>query len=109
MGTLIHFFKERIFSIGAFHSSKPSDLLAELQGRLPIRVTLQGVKNNYIDLLLLSQIYVAGLTQDDLERILTEPVNNLIKQQVTPLFLPLHSLKYPYAPGRNCDYFFYKS
>lgn len=48
---------------GAFHSSKPSDLLAELQGRLPIRVALK------------------GLTQDDLYRILTEPVTNLIQQQ----------------------------
>lgn len=48
---------------GAFHSTKPSDLLAELQGRLPIRVTLK------------------GLSQDDLYRILTEPVNNLIRQQ----------------------------
>lgn len=52
---------------GAFHSSKPSDLLAELQGRLPIRVTLK------------------GLTQDDLYRILTEPVTNLIRQQVEML------------------------
>jgi ATP-dependent HslUV protease ATP-binding subunit HslU len=49
---------------GAFHSAKPSDLIAELQGRLPIRVTLQ------------------GLTEEDLYRILTEPVTNLIQQQV---------------------------
>jgi ATP-dependent HslUV protease ATP-binding subunit HslU len=49
---------------GAFHSVKPSDLLAELQGRLPIRVTLK------------------GLTEDDMYRILTEPVTNLIRQQV---------------------------
>ncbi|DAZ98455.1 TPA: hypothetical protein N0F65_001156 [Lagenidium giganteum] len=49
---------------GAFHSAKPSDLLAELQGRLPIRVELK------------------GLTEDDLFRILTEPVTNLIKQQI---------------------------
>ncbi len=49
---------------GAFHQSKPSDLLAELQGRLPIRVSLK------------------GLTQDDLYRILTEPVSNLIRQQI---------------------------
>jgi ATP-dependent HslUV protease ATP-binding subunit HslU len=48
---------------GAFHSAKPSDLLAELQGRLPIRVNLQ------------------GLTEDDLYKILTEPVTNLIRQQ----------------------------
>ena len=49
---------------GAFHHSKPSNLLAELQGRLPIRVQLQ------------------GLTEDDMYRILTEPVANLIRQQV---------------------------
>merc|ERR1711865_250792 len=49
---------------GAFHACKPSDLLAELQGRLPIRVNLE------------------GLTEDDLYRILTEPVTNLIRQQV---------------------------
>jgi len=48
---------------GAFHSSKPSDLLAELQGRLPVRVNLK------------------GLTEEDLYRILTEPETNLIKQQ----------------------------
>lgn len=48
---------------GAFHSVKPSDLLAELQGRLPIRVNL------------------TALTQGDFYRILTEPENNLIKQQ----------------------------
>jgi ATP-dependent HslUV protease ATP-binding subunit HslU len=49
---------------GAFHTCKPSDLLAELQGRLPIRVELK------------------GLTQDDMYRILTEPVANLIRQHV---------------------------
>eukprot|EP00602_Paraphysomonas_sp_CaronLab_P008229 CAMPEP_0185019708 /NCGR_PEP_ID=MMETSP1103-20130426/2318_1 /TAXON_ID=36769 /ORGANISM="Paraphysomonas bandaiensis, Strain Caron Lab Isolate" /LENGTH=324 /DNA_ID=CAMNT_0027550169 /DNA_START=575 /DNA_END=1549 /DNA_ORIENTATION=+ len=49
---------------GSFHSAKPSDLLPELQGRLPIRVNL------------------AGLTENDLYRILTEPVNNLLRQQV---------------------------
>lgn len=49
---------------GAFHSVKPSDLLPELQGRLPIRVELN------------------GLTEDDLYKILTEPVANLIRQQV---------------------------
>ena len=52
---------------GAFHSSKPSDLLAELQGRLPIRVSLK------------------GLSQDDLYRILTEPITNLVRQQVEML------------------------
>jgi len=49
---------------GAFHSSKPSDLLAELQGRLPIRVSLK------------------ALTENDFYRILTEPVTNLLRQQV---------------------------
>lgn len=48
---------------GAFHSVKPSDLLAELQGRMPIRVNLQ------------------GLTKADMYRILTEPETNLLRQQ----------------------------
>ncbi len=47
---------------GAFHLAKPSDLLPELQGRLPIRVEL------------------AGLTRTDLRRILTEPEHSLLKQ-----------------------------
>ena len=47
---------------GAFHVSKPSDLLPELQGRLPIRVELK------------------ALTRDDFVRILTEPEASLIKQ-----------------------------
>lgn len=47
---------------GAFHLSKPSDLLPELQGRLPIRVEM------------------ASLTKDDLVKILTEPESSLIKQ-----------------------------
>lgn len=47
---------------GAFHSSKPSDLIPELQGRLPIRVELD------------------SLGADDFYRILTEPRNALIKQ-----------------------------
>ncbi|WP_417232994.1 ATP-dependent protease ATPase subunit HslU [Brevundimonas sp.] len=47
---------------GAFHVSKPSDLLPELQGRLPIRVELK------------------ALTRDDLKRILIEPEANLIRQ-----------------------------
>ena len=49
---------------GAFHVSKPSDLLPELQGRLPIRVELK------------------PLTRDDFRRILTEPEASLIKQYV---------------------------
>jgi ATP-dependent HslUV protease ATP-binding subunit HslU len=47
---------------GAFHIAKPSDLLPELQGRLPIRVEL------------------APLSRDDLRRILTEPEHSLLKQ-----------------------------
>jgi ATP-dependent HslUV protease ATP-binding subunit HslU len=47
---------------GAFHVSKPSDLLPELQGRLPIRVELE------------------ALSRDDLRRILVEPEASLIKQ-----------------------------
>ncbi|ATO56809.1 ATP-dependent protease ATPase subunit HslU [Bartonella sp. 1-1C] len=49
---------------GAFHVSKPSDLLPELQGRLPIRVELN------------------ALTREDLRRILTEPEASLIKQYI---------------------------
>jgi len=47
---------------GAFHLAKPSDLLPELQGRLPIRVELK------------------ALSRDDMKRILTEPEASLIKQ-----------------------------
>ncbi len=47
---------------GAFHIAKPSDLLPELQGRLPIRVELQ------------------ALTREDFRRILTEPEASLVKQ-----------------------------
>jgi ATP-dependent HslUV protease ATP-binding subunit HslU len=49
---------------GAFHMSKPSDLIPEFQGRFPIRVELD------------------PLTRDDFVRILTEPANALIKQYV---------------------------
>jgi ATP-dependent HslUV protease ATP-binding subunit HslU len=52
---------------GAFHMSKPSDLIPELQGRFPIRVEL------------------SSLTQDDFVRILTEPKNALTKQYVALL------------------------
>jgi len=47
---------------GAFHTSKPSDLIPELQGRFPIRVELE------------------SLTREDFQQILTEPRNALIKQ-----------------------------
>ena len=52
---------------GAFHLAKPSDLLPELQGRLPIRVELQ------------------ALSEDDFRRILTEPETSLIRQYVALL------------------------
>jgi ATP-dependent HslUV protease ATP-binding subunit HslU len=52
---------------GAFQLAKPSDLLPELQGRLPIRVELN------------------ALTEDDFKRILKEPDNSLIKQYVALL------------------------
>ncbi|MBN9248074.1 MAG: ATP-dependent protease ATPase subunit HslU [Hyphomicrobium sp.] len=52
---------------GAFHVSKPSDLLPELQGRLPIRVELN------------------ALTREDMKRILTEPQVSLIRQSVALL------------------------
>ena len=52
---------------GAFHVSKPSDLLPELQGRLPIRVELK------------------ALTREDFRRILTEPEASLVKQYIALL------------------------
>jgi ATP-dependent HslUV protease ATP-binding subunit HslU len=52
---------------GAFHVAKPSDLLPELQGRLPIRVELE------------------SLSRGDLRRILTEPEASLIKQYIALL------------------------
>ncbi|MCR9214186.1 MAG: ATP-dependent protease ATPase subunit HslU [Proteobacteria bacterium] len=52
---------------GAFHIAKPSDLLPELQGRLPIRVELR------------------ALTKEDFKRILTEPEASLIKQYIALL------------------------
>ena len=52
---------------GAFHVAKPSDLLPELQGRLPIRVELK------------------ALTEDDMTRILNEPEASLIKQYIALL------------------------
>ncbi len=56
-----------VIAAGAFHSSKPSDLMPELQGRLPIRVELD------------------DLTREDFVRILTEPQNALTKQQIALL------------------------
>jgi ATP-dependent HslUV protease ATP-binding subunit HslU len=54
-------------SAGAFHSSKPSDLIPEFQGRFPIRVELE------------------SLTKEDFIRILTEPKNALVKQYIALL------------------------
>lgn len=52
---------------GAFHVSKPSDLIPELQGRLPLRVELD------------------SLTEEDFKRILVEPQNSLVKQYIAML------------------------
>ncbi len=52
---------------GAFHSSKPSDLMPELQGRFPLRVELK------------------DLTREDFVRILREPQNSLTRQQIALL------------------------
>ena len=54
-------------SAGAFHSSKPSDLIPEFQGRFPIRVELD------------------SLTKEDFVQILTEPENALVKQYIALL------------------------
>jgi ATP-dependent HslUV protease ATP-binding subunit HslU len=54
-------------SAGAFHSSKPADLIPEFQGRFPIRVELE------------------SLTKEDFIRILTEPKNALVKQYMALL------------------------
>ena len=65
----VAFTSEAIFAIasGAFQLAKPSDLLPELQGRLPIRVELE------------------ALTSEDFKRILREPDFSLIKQYVALL------------------------
>jgi ATP-dependent HslUV protease ATP-binding subunit HslU len=64
---------------GAFHVSKPSDLIPELQGRFPIRVELE------------------PLTRDDFVRILTEPRNALVKQYVA--LLGTEDLTVTFTPG----------
>jgi ATP-dependent HslUV protease ATP-binding subunit HslU len=63
---------------GAFHSSKPSDLMPELQGRFPIRVEL------------------ADLTKDEFVRILTEPRNALTKQ--TAALLETEGVQVTFTP-----------
>ncbi len=61
---------------GAFHLSKPSDLLPELQGRLPIRVEMK------------------SLTKEDLVKILIEPESSLIKQYIALLATENYTLKF---------------
>ena len=67
---------------GAFHVSKPSDLIPELQGRFPIRVELE------------------PLTRDDFVRILTEPRNALVKQYTALLGTEDLSLTFTSGRGR---------
>ena len=72
---------------GAFHVSKPSDLIPELQGRFPIRVELE------------------PLTRDDFVRILTEPRNALVKQYTALLGTEDLSLTFtPDAVERIADF-----
>ena len=66
---------------GAFHVSKPSDLLPELQGRLPIRVELR------------------PLTEDDFRRILTETEASLIKQYTALLATEGVTLRFRPTPS----------
>src|SRR6266478_2590127 len=63
---------------GAFHVSKPSDLIPELQGRFPIRVELQ------------------SLTMEDFVRILVEPKNSLVKQYTA--LLDTEGVKLEFTP-----------
>ncbi|OFW15493.1 MAG: HslU--HslV peptidase ATPase subunit [Acidobacteria bacterium RIFCSPLOWO2_12_FULL_67_14] len=72
---------------GAFHVSKPSDLIPELQGRFPIRVELE------------------PLTRDDFVRILTEPRNALVTQYTALLGTEEVALSFtPAAVGRIADF-----
>jgi ATP-dependent HslUV protease ATP-binding subunit HslU len=64
---------------GAFHVSKPSDLIPELQGRFPIRVELE------------------PLTRDDFVRILTEPKSALVKQYTA--LLGAEGIELRFTPG----------
>ncbi len=64
---------------GAFHVSKPSDLIPELQGRFPIRVELE------------------PLTRDDFVRILTEPRNALVRQYTA--LLGTEQVELTFTPG----------
>ncbi|HEX5473696.1 MAG TPA: ATP-dependent protease ATPase subunit HslU [Vicinamibacterales bacterium] len=72
---------------GAFHVSKPSDLIPELQGRFPIRVELE------------------SLGREDFVRILTEPKNALIRQYTSLLSTEGVTLEFtPGAIGRIADF-----
>jgi ATP-dependent HslUV protease ATP-binding subunit HslU len=72
---------------GAFHVSKPSDLIPELQGRFPIRVELE------------------ALTRDDFVRILTEPKGSLVKQYTALLGAEDVTLTFtPEAVARIADF-----
>jgi ATP-dependent HslUV protease ATP-binding subunit HslU len=72
---------------GAFHVSKPSDLIPELQGRFPIRVELE------------------PLTRDDFVRILTEPRNALVKQYEALIGTEEVTLTFtPGAVGKIADF-----
>jgi ATP-dependent HslUV protease ATP-binding subunit HslU len=72
---------------GAFHVSKPSDLIPELQGRFPIRVELE------------------ALGREDFVRILTEPKNALIKQYMALLSTEGVSIRFTDgAIGRIADF-----
>ncbi|MGQ9651036.1 MAG: ATP-dependent protease ATPase subunit HslU [Phycisphaerae bacterium] len=64
---------------GAFHISKPSDLMPELQGRFPIRVEL------------------SDLTKDDFVRILTQPQNALTRQQIA--LMATEGVKLDFTPS----------
>jgi ATP-dependent HslUV protease ATP-binding subunit HslU len=64
---------------GAFHVVKPSDMIAEMQGRLPVRVELE------------------ALTEKDFKRILTEPKFNLVKQQVA--LMKVESIDLSFSDG----------
>ncbi len=68
---------------GAFHQAKPSDLLPELQGRLPIRVELQ------------------PLSRDDLRRILVEPEHSLVKQYAALMSTEKVTLSFTEDRGRR--------
>ena len=72
---------------GAFHLAKPSDMIAELQGRLPVRVEL------------------GALTEEDFYRILTEPEYNLVRQNTELLKTEGVHLKFTEAALRKIAFY----